>query len=49
MNSIQVLKEKTTSVSRIITHHYPLNQIEEAFRMAANQSESLKILIDHAA
>lgn len=46
---IQVLKEKKTPVSRIITHHYPLDQIEEAFHMAQNQGEALKILIDHVA
>ncbi len=45
---IQVLKEKTTPVSGIITHHYTLDQINEAFAMTQNQSDSLKILIDHA-
>ncbi len=46
---IYVLKNKTTPVAGIITHHYPLDQIKEAFTMAANQNESLKILIDHEA
>lgn len=44
---IQALKEKSTPVSGIITHHYTLDQINEAFAMTKNQSESLKILIDH--
>ena len=46
---IQVLKDKSTPVADIITHHYTLDQINEAFAMTKNQSESLKILIDHVA
>ena len=46
---ISVLKNKTTPVAGIITHYYPLDQIKEAFAMAANQNEALKILIDHEA
>lgn len=44
---IQVLKSKKTKVKDIITHHYTLDQINEAFRMSQNQREALKIQIDY--
>lgn len=44
---IQALKDKITPVTKIITHHYPLDQISDAFKQASNAKETLKILIDH--
>ena len=44
---IAALAAKTTPVKQIITHHYPLDQINEAFAMTKNQNESLKVIIDH--
>lgn len=44
---IQALHEKSTPVEKIITHHYPLKDIDQAFKQAAKSNETLKILIDH--
>ena len=41
------LKDKSTPVAKIITHHYPLDQISDAFKQASNVNETLKILLDH--
>ena len=46
---IAALKAKSTPIKQIITHHYPLDKINEAFAMTQNQSESLKVIIDHMA
>ena len=43
---IQALHEKSTPIEKIITHHYPLEDIDQAFKQAAKSNETLKILID---
>jgi hypothetical protein len=34
-------------VKQILTYHYRLDQIKDAFAMAKSQNESLKMLIDY--
>lgn len=44
---IAALKAKSTPVEQIITHHYPLDQINDAFIQAKKADSTLKIIIDH--
>ena len=44
---IAALHAKSTPVKQIITHHYSLDQINEAFKKAQDQNSVLKIIIDH--
>lgn len=44
---IEALHAKTTPVKQIITHHYQLDDIVEAFEKTKDQNSSLKIIIDH--
>ena len=43
---IDNLASGRTYVEEIITHHYPLEQINEALKMAANREEAIKVVID---
>lgn len=44
---IAALNAKSTPVEKIITHHYPLENINDAFIQAQKAEETLKIIIDH--
>jgi len=44
--AINNLASKKTPISKIITHHYKLEQISEAIEMAGNRNEAIKVLID---
>lgn len=44
---IQALKDKSAKVEKIITHHFPLEKINDAFKQAAKADCTLKVLIDH--
>ena len=44
---IKCLEEESTPIEKIITHYFPLEKINEAFDMAKNGKETLKILINH--
>lgn len=44
---IEALHAKTTPIEKIITHHFPLDQINEAFHTAKNAHIALKVIIDH--
>jgi L-iditol 2-dehydrogenase len=43
---IDNLANKRTHVRDIITHHYPLDKLNEALNMAADRSRSIKVVID---
>ena len=43
--SLQLMGEKKINRSKIISHEFPLDQIQEAFEMACNIEESVKVLI----
>lgn len=45
---IDYLAAKSTPIESIITHHFPLERINEAFEQATRSENTLKILIDHA-
>jgi threonine dehydrogenase-like Zn-dependent dehydrogenase len=44
---IQCLEKESTPIEQIITHHFPLEKINEAFDMTKNGKQTLKVLIDH--
>lgn len=43
--SLQLMGEKKIDRSKIISHEFPLDQIKEAFEIACNIEESVKVLI----
>jgi threonine dehydrogenase-like Zn-dependent dehydrogenase len=43
---IDNLSNKRTFVSEIITHHFPLEQLNEALNMAADREKSIKVVVD---
>lgn len=45
---ISVLKAESTPIDQIVTHHFPLEKINEAFGTAKTGDKVIKILIDHA-
>jgi threonine dehydrogenase-like Zn-dependent dehydrogenase len=40
------LAAKRTYVNELVTHHYQLDQLQEALEMAANRTEAIKVVID---
>ncbi|MBR5794601.1 MAG: alcohol dehydrogenase catalytic domain-containing protein [Erysipelotrichaceae bacterium] len=44
---MEMLKEYGKDVTKLITHSYTLENIEEAFAQASNAKESLKVIIDY--
>ncbi|SHN58557.1 zinc-dependent alcohol dehydrogenase [Desulfitobacterium chlororespirans] len=43
---IDNLAHKRTLVNEIITHHFPLEQLNEALNMAADREKSIKVVVD---
>jgi threonine dehydrogenase-like Zn-dependent dehydrogenase len=43
---IDNLASKRTFVTDIITHHYPLDKLNEALNMAADREQSIKVVVD---
>jgi len=44
--AIDILAKGKVDFSDIITHHYKLDQINEAMAMAADRAQSIKVIID---
>ncbi|OGU00501.1 MAG: hypothetical protein A2X80_10365 [Geobacteraceae bacterium GWB2_52_12] len=44
---ISVLKAESTPIDQIVTHHFPLEKLNEAFGVAKAGKNVIKILIDH--
>jgi threonine dehydrogenase-like Zn-dependent dehydrogenase len=45
---IDNLSAKRTYMPEIITHHYPLESINEAIKMASMRDQAIKVIIDMA-
>ena len=43
---IENLASQKTCVSDIITHHFPLERINEAFEMASDRKKAIKVIVD---
>lgn len=44
---IEALHAKTTPIEQIITHHFTLDKINDAFAQAKDANTALKVIIDH--
>lgn len=44
---ISCLEAESTPIEKIITHHFPLDKINEAFDVEKNEKDTLKVIIDH--
>lgn len=44
---ISCLEAESTPIEKIVTHHFPLDKINEAFDVAKNAPDALKVIIDH--
>ena len=44
---MDMLREGSVPVEKLITHRYPIDQLKEALEMAGNAEESLKVIIDY--
>lgn len=43
---LDCLERRSTKIQKIVTHHFPLDQIEEAFKVAVDPAQSVKVIID---
>jgi 2-desacetyl-2-hydroxyethyl bacteriochlorophyllide A dehydrogenase len=46
LEAIELMTESKVDLSPIVSHHFPLNELAEAFKVQADGSKSVKVIVD---